>query len=104
MHLEIHILSWKTYFAVDDACVNLQHTCPDMRMCVMQMFLQCVKEAVTVSFTGLVQPVTTQDPYKDLTQHLTHSNTHCVALEKSEKEGISLHLLFMIIVLLHNEF
>lgn len=74
----------KTYFAVDDACVNLQHTCSDVGVCVMQMFLQCVKEAVSVSFTRLVQPITTQHPHEDLSQQLANSNAHCVALEKKK--------------------
>lgn len=76
-----YIIIIRTYFAVDNACVDLQHTSPDVRMRVMKMFLQCVKEAVPVGFTRFVQPVTTQDPHKDLSQHLTHSNAHCVTLE-----------------------
>ncbi|TNN51908.1 hypothetical protein EYF80_037879 [Liparis tanakae] len=40
-----------------------------------------VKEAVAVSFTGIVEPVTTQDPHKDLSQYLTHGHAHRVALE-----------------------
>lgn len=44
----------QTYFAIDDACVDLQYTCSDMRVRVMQMLLQCVKETVTVSSTGLI--------------------------------------------------
>ena len=78
---KIHKASRKTYFAVDDARVDLKHTRPDVRVCVMQMFLQYVEEAVAVSFARVIEPITTQDTHKDLPQHLTDCNTHCVALK-----------------------
>lgn len=48
------------------------------------MLLQDVKEAVTVSFTRFVKPITAKDLYEDLAQQFTHCNTHCVALENEE--------------------
>lgn len=62
-----------------------------MRVCVVQVFLQCVKAAVAVGFTGLIQPVSTQDPHKDLSKHLTHSYTHTGALD-DRRTGIIINL------------
>lgn len=61
-----------------------------MGVCVMQMLLQRVKESVAVSFTGLIEAVTTQDAHKDLSEDLTHSDTHRVALHIRGKQEVRL--------------